>query len=72
MKSIYLLPTISRPTRITESSCTLIDIVFASNLNNFKSRVFTADIYDHLPISILYDEYSATDEIQPKKISIDL
>ena len=68
MQTKMLLPTISRPTRIASSSSTLIDNIFANNLNNFKSGIFTIDISDHLPIFIKYDNYFDTDKIPPKQI----
>ena len=68
MQTKMLLPTISRPTRITSSSSTLIDNIFVNKLNNFKSGIFTIDISDHLPIFIKYDNYFDTDKIPPKQI----
>ena len=46
-----LLPTITRPTQITQSSATLIDNIFVSeNLHRFfESAVLLEDISDHLP-----------------------
>ncbi len=46
-----LLPTITKPTRITHRSCTLIDNIYVSDrlTNNMESRILTTDISDHLP-----------------------
>ena len=46
-----LIPTITRPTRITQSSTTLIDnIIVSQNLcGSFVSSVLINDISDHLP-----------------------
>ena len=46
-----LIPTITRPTRITQSSATLIDnIIVSQNLcGSFVSSVLVRDISDHLP-----------------------
>ena len=46
-----LLPTITQPTQITQSSATLIDNIFVSeNLHRFfESAVLLEDISDHLP-----------------------
>ncbi len=46
-----LLPTISKPTRITHRTCTLIDNIYVSNSlgQNMKSMILTTDISDHLP-----------------------
>ena len=57
MQALSLIPTISKPTRITGTTCTLIDNIFVSNLNNFKSGSFVVDISDHLPIFIIYENY---------------
>ena len=40
---------ISRPTRITDSSATLIDHVYTNNVDNIKScNILTVDLTDHL------------------------
>ena len=46
-----LLPTITRPTRITKNSATLIDNIIVSQnlLTNIDSRIIIDDISDHLP-----------------------
>ena len=43
--------TISRPTRITKNSATLIDNIFISEdlLDNYKSGILVNDMSDHLP-----------------------
>ena len=53
-----LLPSITRPTRITKSSATLIDniIVSQSLRANCKSRIVIDDISDHLPSMVKFDE----------------
>lgn len=44
-------PTISKPTRITSHSATLIDNIFTNNLDyNMVSGIFYSDLSDHLPI----------------------
>ena len=50
-----LLPTITHPTQITQSSATLIDNIFVSeNLHRFfESAILLKDISDHLPIVAL-------------------
>jgi hypothetical protein len=47
-----ILPTITRPTRITHASATLIDNIYIKcNANsNFNSAIIITDISDHLPI----------------------
>ena len=46
-----LIPTITRPTRITKTSATLIDniIVSQSLCGNYSSSVLIDDISDHMP-----------------------
>ena len=57
-----------RPTRITDTWCTLIDIIFVSNMNNFKSEGSTADIYADFHMYIIYYKYISSDETQFTKI----
>ena len=49
---------ITRPTRITSNTATLIDNIFTNNLNNFSvSGLSFCDISDHLPIfTLLLDQ----------------
>ena len=53
-----LLPSITRQTRITKSSATLIDniIVSQSLMANCESRIVIDDISDHLPSIVKFDE----------------
>ena len=46
------IPTITKPTRITHSSATIIDNIYVKGNNNFKmiSGILTCNISDHLPI----------------------
>ena len=50
MYSLSLLPIISKPTRNTDNSVTLIDNFFINEPCNFKSSILISDISDHLPI----------------------
>ena len=46
---------ITRPTRITSNTATLIVNIFANNFNNFSvSGLLFCDISDHLPIFTLF------------------
>ena len=47
-----LVPTITRPTRITSESATLIDNIYVSGnrLEYLRSGILVADISDHFPI----------------------
>ena len=49
MSSIFLMPVITRQTRITGTSCRLIDNVFESKIGNVKSGIpfiSSRDIYN--------------------------
>ena len=50
--SCSFFPTINRPTRITESSATLIDNIFVNNIhsNSIASGILTCAITDHCPV----------------------
>lgn len=51
MSSNGLYPLISKPTRITGSTATLIDNIFTNNLEfNMVSGILYADLSDHLPV----------------------
>ena len=57
----YLFPCITRPTRITKTSATLIDNIFISQKlhNSFDSCIVVHDLSDHLPSIInLHDQLS--------------
>ncbi|XP_060780217.1 uncharacterized protein LOC132888186 isoform X1 [Neoarius graeffei] len=58
--SMGLYPTITRPSRITSHSTTLIDNIFTNILeNNIESGLLLTDISDHLPIfNVYYCNYS--------------
>ena len=53
--SACLVPTITRPTRITSESATLIDNIYVSGnkLENLLSGILVADISDHFPICLI-------------------
>jgi hypothetical protein len=55
MFSHYFHPRIDRPTRITDSSATLIDNIFTNTHSNLiSSGIWLADISDHLPIFMTF------------------
>ena len=64
MYSHLFFPLISRPTRITQHSATLIDNIFTNNINDLSSAfngILVTDISDHFPVfhinySYLFDE----------------
>ena len=46
-----LIPTITKPTRITRTSATLLDnIIVGKNFHNFTANIAISDISDHLPV----------------------
>ena len=51
---INLLPVITKPTRITNSSATLIDNIFISNKlqQDYNSGIIISDLSDHLPTAL--------------------
>ena len=56
MYSLSLYPKITRPSRITSHSSTLIDNIFTNDIeNNTVSGLLIIDISDHLPVFIVFD-----------------
>ena len=55
LTDIDLLPTITRPTRITNHSATLIDNIYVSDQlhRNFESAIIIHDLSDHLPSLVM-------------------
>ena len=49
-----LVPMITRPTPITNSSATLIDNICNNNLSHVKSLILLSGISDHLPCCLYY------------------
>ena len=47
--SYSLLPTIYKPTRITETTATSIDNILTNDENVIKSSILVTDITDHMP-----------------------
>ena len=60
---LKFLPMITKPTRITAHSATLIDNIFTNNTTvSSKSGLIISDISDHLPIfSIVFGDYLRKD-----------
>jgi hypothetical protein len=48
------LPLISKPTRITKTSATLIDNIFYKSDKEHKRGILMTDITDHMPIFYMY------------------
>ena len=57
LNSNSFMPTISKPTRVTDTSATLIDNIFISTPALYTSGIFTNDISDHFPIFIIINNY---------------
>ena len=47
--SYHLVPTILKPTRITETSATIIDNIITNSNENIKTGIIVTDITDHFP-----------------------
>ena len=63
MYSNTFLPLITRPTRITSHSATVIDNVFQNSLqNNLLSGLSFTDISDHLTNFVIHYEQSKNNE----------
>ena len=52
-----LLPTVSKPTRITHSTATLIDNIYVKSKHVYKSKsvILTTDISDHFPCMLVIE-----------------
>ena len=53
MSSNAFMPLITRPTRVTATSATLIDNIFTNNFENFRDSfqgILVTDISDHYPV----------------------
>ena len=55
MLSFGLLPTITRPSRVTDTTATLLDNIFTNlNIANCKSALIYENISDHYPVLLSY------------------
>ena len=63
MDGLHLYPTITRPTRITRNSATLIDNIYVSDMlhRSFESSIIIDDMSDHLPILTLLKQTKLRD-----------
>ena len=71
MYSNMFFPLITRPTRITSNTATLIDNIFTNHLGNYSfSGLLLTDISDHLPIfCFTYEHRTRIDNIMRMSIS---
>ena len=63
MYSNTFFPLITRPTRITSHSATLVDNIFQNSLEtNLLSGLLFTDVSDHLPNFVVHYDYSNNNE----------
>ena len=64
-----LIPCITRPTRITKNSATLIDNIIVSSeyIGKLDTKILTEDISDHLPSYVILKNI-LENKIEPKKV----
>ena len=55
LHGMSLLPSITRPSRITTHSATLIDNIFTNVMDNTISGLLISDITDHLPVFTVFN-----------------
>ena len=53
--SFDLLPVITKPTRITSHTATLIDHIYTNTVNRLTSGIVLVDISDHFPVFCMVD-----------------
>ena len=75
--SYSLLPTIYKPTRITETTATFIDNILTIDENVIKSSILVTDITDHMPTVLtthnnLTSHSGSTKKITYKRIHTDM
>ena len=62
--------TITRPTRIARTSCTLLDNFFITLLRNLKTGIRSIDRTDHLLIFLIHELSFDTVKLAPEEIEI--
>jgi hypothetical protein len=71
LNTYFYYPTITKPTRITESTATVIDNIFCNNINRNISKthvgIFVTDISDHLPIFLLEKQQTYQKQFEQEK-----
>ena len=60
--ALSFLPTIHKPTHISNNSFSLIDNILVNNLISFRSGVLSYDVSDHLPIFLIYKSIFSQNE----------
>ena len=51
--SLSLTPVITKPTRVTDHSATLIDNIFINDALDYRAGILSSDISDHFPIFLI-------------------
>ena len=68
-----LIPVITKPTRITNSSFSLIDNIFTTSPYNIFPGILKVDISDHFPIFLIFkDFFNSINKNESRKISFRL
>ena len=66
--SISFIPTIHKPTRITDQTFSLIDNILVNHLENFRAGLLSYDVSDHMPIFLIYKSILSVNISVPEKI----
>ena len=70
--SIGFVPVILKPTRITDTTATLLDHIYTNNITELKqSAIIITDVADHLGTSVFFDTNKKTPQKQTTLISRD-
>ena len=67
MNAFSLLPIITKPTRITEHSSSLLDNIFVKNPVVYKAGIIMTDYSDHFPVFIFSDLFSSSSQVEENK-----
>ena len=65
-QSLSLLPVISKPTRITDTTATLIDHIYVANPYKVRPGIIVDDISDHMPTSMIRTDLFTACPSDPK------
>ena len=57
LNTLSLVPTISKPTRVSNNSYSLIYNILVSKPFNYSSGLLSYDVSDHFPIFIIYEDF---------------
>ena len=71
MFSNSFIPLINRPTRITQTTATLIDTIFSNNCNinnKFYQRILTTDISDHYIIFHIWEKENKSNPVDEDQL----